>query len=77
MHSVTESDRFEQVFHLHACACHDRVKDVFGDLIEEGPPEQGIGRMAEWARRQGDRQSRKFDNIEVRKDLWSSWGRGG
>ena len=62
---------------LHAYASHDRVKEAFGDLIEEVPLEQGIGRMAEWARRHGARQSRKFDHIEVRRNLPPSWAEAG
>ena len=61
---------------LHAYASHDKVKEVFGDLIEDVPLQQGIGRMAEWARRHGARQSRKFDNIEVRRNLPPSWAAG-
>ncbi len=61
---------------LHAYATHDRVKEVFGDLIEEVPLEQGVGRMAKWARRHGARQSRKFNNIEVRRNLPPSWAGG-
>ena len=58
---------------LHAYASHDKVKEVFGDLIEEVPLERGIERMALWARSHGARQSRKFDNIEVRRNLPPSW----
>ena len=68
--------RFEYVFHLAAYASHERVKEAFGDLIEEVPLEQGIGRMAKWARRHGARQSKKFDHIEVRRNLPPSWAEG-
>ena len=61
---------------LHAYASHDRVKEVFGELMEEVPLEQGIGRMAEWARRHGARQSRKFDHIEISRNLPPSWAEG-
>ena len=61
---------------LHAYASHDKIKKVLGDLIDEVELEQGIGRMAQWARRHGTRQSKKFDNIEIRKNLPPSWAEG-
>ena len=61
----------------HAYASHDKIKEVLGDLIGEVPLEQGIGRMADWAHRHGARQSRQFDNIEIRRNLPPSWAEPG
>lgn len=55
-----------------AYADHRKVKRALGykhriDLHE------GVRRMAEWAKREGVRASKEFKNIEVRKNLPSSW----
>jgi UDP-glucose 4-epimerase len=57
---------------VHACATHDRVKEVFG----VGAPvslEDGLARMAAWAKTTGPRASTRFENIEVMKNLPPSW----
>lgn len=69
-----------QVVHLpprhevvHAFSAHDRVEQMFGDLITNVPLEQGIAKMAAWVRRVGARESKKFGNIEVEKHMPPSW----
>jgi UDP-glucose 4-epimerase len=57
---------------LHAFSDHSKARRVFGG----GPTvdlEDGIARMAAWARRVGARQSREFRGIEVRRRLPPSW----
>jgi len=57
---------------VHAYATHDRVKAVF----ELGAPvslEDGLARMAAWAKAAGPRASSRFENIEVMKNLPPSW----
>jgi UDP-glucose 4-epimerase len=58
---------------VHAFSSHDRVKEVFGDLIANVPLEQGIRRMSAWARATGIQSSRKFEGIEVERNLPPSW----
>jgi UDP-glucose 4-epimerase len=58
---------------VHAYSDHSRAQRLFGQgaLVEL---EEGVARMAEWARRQeGPRQSRRFDKIEVEQNLPPSW----
>ena len=57
---------------VHAYSDHSRVREVFGTQPKT-PLKEGIRRMAAWAKTVGARQSKKFDNIEVRKNLPKSW----
>lgn len=58
---------------LHAYSDHTKAHKVFGapsgiDL------QQGIARMAAWAKVVGARQSKEFDNIEITEKLPEGWG---
>jgi len=56
----------------HAFPDHGRVRQVFG----ESPTvslEEGVGRMAAWAKQAGGRQSSAFGNIEITRNLPPSW----
>jgi UDP-glucose 4-epimerase len=57
---------------MHAHSDHAKVRRVFG-----APPghslAEGIRVMADWAKKAGPRQSKKFENIEIRKNLPPSW----
>lgn len=57
---------------VHAYADHEKVRRVFGDRKTVGL-EEGIGRMAEWARDAGAKSSKEFGEIEVRRNLPPSW----
>jgi UDP-glucose 4-epimerase len=57
---------------LHAWSSHDKARRLFGPGPEV-PLEQGVARMAEWARRTGIRESRPFRDLEIRKNLPPSW----
>ena len=68
---ITHLDPRKEV--VHAFSSHDRVKEVFGDLIANVPLEQGVRRMAAWAKATGIQSSRKFEGIEVERNLPPSW----
>jgi len=56
----------------HAYSTHEKAHRVFGG----GPAvslEEGVARMAAWAREAGARQSKSFDDIEIEKNLPPSW----
>lgn len=58
---------------LHAYSDHTKAHRIFGaptgiDL------EEGIHRMAEWARKVGARASQEFGNIEITEKLPDGWG---
>ncbi len=57
---------------LHAFSTHAKVQGVFGPRASVDLRE-GIGRMAEWARRRGPMPATVFREIEVRKRLPPSW----
>ncbi|HEV3484139.1 MAG TPA: NAD-dependent epimerase/dehydratase family protein, partial [Vicinamibacterales bacterium] len=56
----------------HAYSSHEKAHRLFGS---DGAVtlDDGIRRMAEWAKRVGARQSQAFDNIEVTRNLPPSW----
>ena len=56
----------------HAYASHDKVRRVFGPQPLT-PLEEGIARMAAWARAKGPRPSRAFAGVEVAKNLPPAW----
>lgn len=58
----------------HAYASHEKARRVFGGRPTIGL-EEGISRMAQWARRVGARQSSIFSGIEVSKNLPPSWAK--
>ena len=58
---------------VHAFSSHDKVRKYLGDMIQNVPLEEGIGRMAEWAARVGSRQGTAFKDIEVERNLPPSW----
>ena len=57
---------------LHAFSTHDKLQRVFG-----GRPlhdlDQGLSRMADWAKKHGARSSRRFENIEIARNLPAAW----
>ncbi len=57
---------------VHAFSDHSKARSVFGEHPVTSL-EEGVGRMAAWARRAGVRKSKKFDNIEVTLNLPPSW----
>lgn len=57
---------------LHAFSDHSKARRIFGERPVTSL-EEGVGRMAAWARRAGVRKSKKFENIEVTLNLPPSW----
>ena len=57
---------------VHAYASHEKARRIFGDASSVSL-EDGIERMAEWARRVGSRRSPVFQGIEVERQLPKSW----
>ena len=57
---------------VHAYSDHSKVQRIFNHKTQY-TLEEGIHRMAEWAKKVGVRQSKKFKNIEIMKNLPSSW----
>lgn len=51
---------------------HAKARAAFG-ATSGVPLEEGIARMAAWARQAGAKESKKFDTIEIEKNLPSSW----
>lgn len=58
---------------VHAYSAHEKVQKHFGDLIKNVSLEEGVMKMAAWAKKAGARQGKPFEGIEVRKNLPPSW----
>jgi UDP-glucose 4-epimerase len=58
---------------VHAFSDHNKVRRVFSDLLKQVPLEEGVSRMAAWARQVGARPTTAFTGIEVPKNLPPSW----
>ena len=58
---------------VHAYSAHEKVHQHFGDLLKNVPLEEGVARMAAWAKQAGARQGKPFEKIEIRKNLPASW----
>ncbi len=56
----------------HAYSSHDKVRRVFGQRPTHSLDE-GLAAMATWVRQHGARQSQKFGQIEIEKNLPSVW----
>lgn len=61
---------------MHAYSDHSKAKAVF-DLEDDGfvSLQDGLARMAAWARQAGARESQEFTNIEILDKLPPSWRR--
>jgi len=58
---------------LHAYSDHTKAEKYFGRFIENVDLSVGLQRMAAWVKSVGYRRSKKFDNIEIKKNLPASW----
>jgi UDP-glucose 4-epimerase len=56
----------------HAYSDHSKVERIFGSGAKCSL-EEGVAAMAAWVRKVGSRESMKFENIEIRKNMPSSW----
>jgi UDP-glucose 4-epimerase len=59
----------------HAFSDHSRAAACFGHRASV-PLAEGVRRMAEWARRVGARQGKRFESLEIRRRLPPSWAEG-
>ena len=57
---------------LHAFSSHKRLEEAFG-YIAKVSLEEGVSRMAGWARQMGTRRSKVFTGIEIMKNMPQSW----
>mgnify|MGYP000035069323 CR=1 FL=1 len=57
---------------VHAYADHSKVRRVFGEQ-DYASLEEGIRKMADWAKAVGSRASSTFENIEISENLPSIW----
>jgi UDP-glucose 4-epimerase len=57
---------------VDAYSDHAKAEQIFGRRASV-TLEEGIARMAEWARQVGARKGQEFENIEVRQNLPPSW----
>jgi UDP-glucose 4-epimerase len=57
---------------VHAYADHTKAHSIFGEPSGVSL-EEGISRMAAWAKDVGARQSQEFDNIEITEKLPDGW----
>jgi UDP-glucose 4-epimerase len=56
----------------HAFSSHHRLQEVF-DYGPKASLEEGLARMAKWARTVGAKESKRFSQIEVMKNMPKSW----
>ena len=57
---------------MDAYSSHEKVRTVFGPQRMTSL-EEGLERMAVWVKQHGSRKSKKFDNIEIMKNLPVAW----
>ena len=57
---------------VHAFSDHAKLHGVFGEAPTV-PLEEGLGRMAEWARETGARDPIRFESVEVLRNMPPSW----
>lgn len=57
---------------MHAQSSHEKFKRIFGN-VEMTPLEEGIRKNIDWVKKYGVRTSKKFNNIEVEKNMPPSW----
>jgi len=60
---------------VHAFSSHEKARRAFEGLVRNVPLEEGVSRMARWARTAGARAGKPFTRIEVQKNMPPSWRR--
>jgi UDP-glucose 4-epimerase len=60
---------------VHAFSDHARLHDVFGEAPTV-PLDEGLRRMADWARGVGVTEPTRFESVEVLRNLPPSWAAG-
>lgn len=69
-HPVRHHDARDEV--LHAFSDHSKLRRVFGESSST-TLDEGVARMAEWARAHGPRETTPFSAIEIEKNLPAFW----
>ncbi|MGI6278826.1 MAG: NAD-dependent epimerase/dehydratase family protein [Patescibacteria group bacterium] len=57
----------------NAFSNHEKIKKYLGIYLKNTNLEEGIKKMALWAKKTGPQKTQKFDKIEIRKNLLPSW----
>lgn len=57
----------------HAWTSHEVCESLFGDLRTNVGLDEGIARMAAWAKAAGQREPSRFEKIEIQRGLYSFW----
>jgi UDP-glucose 4-epimerase len=57
----------------HAWTSHDVCRELFGDLMRNVSLQDGVARMAAWAKRVGHREPSRFERIEISRGLYGAW----
>lgn len=57
----------------HAWTSHDVCRELFGDLVRNVSLEEGVSRMAAWAKAVGQREPSRFERIEIERGLYGVW----
>lgn len=57
---------------MHAYSDHEKAKRIFG-LDKSVSLDEGIKKMANWAKLVGSRKSQEFHNIEIKRNLPDGW----
>jgi NAD(P)-dependent dehydrogenase (short-subunit alcohol dehydrogenase family) len=60
---------------VNAYSSHEKAGKMFGDLIKKVPLEEGLARMAHWAKTAKLRKPKPFQGIEVTRNLPPSWAK--
>jgi len=58
---------------VHAYSSHEKVKIIFDELIKGISLKEGVEKMVRWVKENGPKKSKIFNNIEVYKNMPSSW----
>jgi UDP-glucose 4-epimerase len=58
----------------HAFATHERAQRLLG-AVPNVALDEGVARMAAWAKRVGSRSGKPFEGLELTRNLPSSWAR--
>jgi len=60
---------------LHAYCSHDKAHQYFHDLFSNVSLEEGLSKMAAWARKTGALPGQIFEQVEIEKNMPPSWAR--
>lgn len=56
----------------HTFCDHSKAKEFF-NVRKDVPLDEGLKKMAEWAKKIGSCMSKSFKNIEIEKNMLQSW----